>query len=129
MTTKYAGGFAAPLSGPLCPMSIRTPACTRTCMPRNCHFVNVHHACLEGLLLAERENRESFLLIGARSCPHKKTGVKRMHRKRSETGKKMEGVGDVRGGEGQSLPVALVTASLVGYEKFVSRGLSSRLWR
>lgn len=51
-------------------------------MPRNCHFVNAHHAYPEGLLLVERENRESLLLIGARSRPRKKTGVKGMHRKK-----------------------------------------------
>lgn len=51
-------------------------------MPRNCHFVNAHHAYFEGLLLVERENRESLLLIGARNRPHKKTGVKGMHRKK-----------------------------------------------
>lgn len=71
-------------------------------MPRNCHFVNVHHAYPEGLLVVERENRESLLLIGARSRPQKKkkTGAKRMRRKRGEgrDGKKKRLVSETFGG-------------------------------
>lgn len=62
-----------------------------------------HHAYPEGLLVVERENRESLLLIGARSRPQKtKTGAKRIHRKRGGEGggrggeKETAGVRDVR---------------------------------
>lgn len=70
-------------------------------MPRNCHFVNAHHAYPEGLLLVERENRESLLLIGARNRPRKKTGVKGdAQEEEVKRGKEMGGVGDVRGRAG-----------------------------
>lgn len=85
-------------------------------MPRNCHFVNVHHAYPEGLLVVERENRESLLLIGARSRPQKKkTGAKRMYRKREGRAGKRNGWCRRRSEEerDRGLPVAFITASLM----------------
>lgn len=82
-----------------------------------------HHAYPEGLLVVERENRESLLLIGARSRPQKtKTGAKRIHRKRGEGGREGGKRRGKRNGwcqrcsEGErdrGLPVAFITASLM----------------